>query len=67
MTPTPDIEENAGKNLVETINSLSAMVSDMKKVIEELISENKKLRLEFEHMKTEKRQTNVDNLNLITP
>ena len=45
-------------NLVDTINSLSMAVKDMKNVIEELVNENKKLRQEIEVMKAEKQQTN---------
>ncbi|KAJ3650687.1 hypothetical protein Zmor_012762 [Zophobas morio] len=45
------------ENLVQTINSLSAIVNDMKKVIEELVTENKKLREEIEHVKSGKQQT----------
>jgi regulator of replication initiation timing len=55
---------NSGRNLAETINSLSAVVTDMKKVIEELIRENKKFRQEIEAMKSDKQQAKSADLDM---
>jgi regulator of replication initiation timing len=55
---------NSGRNLAETINSLSAVVTDMKKVIEELIRENKKFRQEIESMKSDKQQAKSADLDM---
>ena len=50
--PTDTDVPNAMKNLVATISSLTSTVADMKKCIDELITENKKLRKDIENLKS---------------
>jgi regulator of replication initiation timing len=66
VVATQDNEDanNSGRNLTETINSLSTVVTDMKKVIEDLIRENKKLRQEIESMKSDKQQAKSADLDM---
>ncbi|KAJ3650193.1 hypothetical protein Zmor_021895 [Zophobas morio] len=52
---TSDIEDvNSVKNLVATINSLTMMLADVRKVVGDLVEENKRLRQEIELLKDEK-------------
>ncbi|KAJ3664459.1 hypothetical protein Zmor_000022 [Zophobas morio] len=61
LIPVPDDDDKIpAKFLLETINELSATVHGMKKVIEELITENKKLRVEIEDMRGKKRESNIE-------
>ncbi|KAJ3660945.1 hypothetical protein Zmor_005371 [Zophobas morio] len=60
---TPEIVDPITmKSLLSTISSLSDSVNDMKKVIADLVSENKKLRHEIDKLTTEKQQASCNPL-----
>lgn len=60
-TSTPenqDVNPTSLAGLIDTINSLSSTVAEMKDIMNELITENKKLRKEIEYLKDKEIQTN---------
>ena len=49
--PSDQDDPNTLKNLVAVISSLTSTISDIKKSLNDLVSENKKLRKEIEELK----------------